>query len=687
MNSKSLLMPLLLIVAGLLFMPQLMKGCRKEQPGDSKPADAKAPPAAAAGTGLPPVRVWRPGETANREVGVLDPRTGIPFQLDSTGVDAGVSKLRLTDHYETVSDKKLAEKYRDDPAKYEEACRKEPTRYQGHYALVKTVTSPDGQASEPYGTRLAEVESLAAPAVPASVPASRPADASAWKVVCSSKEMDKEPRRWELLPAPASKGAGDWASYRLRVADEQGQLLQVTKTYAVTPKDYTFLVTLEVRNVSKDRMARVWLDQYGPTGVTNDEVGRGDTRLAAYGRGDGKNVQVLTKPVKDAKDLTPGNKKYLDEADAKGPVVWVGFVNKYFGSMMHLRPDAKADKTRPAPKYFLSSAAVSSDDKTFLTGASIESLELAPGAVESYTFEVFAGPKRFDLFAKEPYKSLNYDGTVDLSGCFCAWRPLVELMMWLLRLFSGVGNYGIAIIMLVILVRVAVHPLSRKSQVSMMKMKKLQPLMAKLREKYKDDKDTLNREMMKLYKEQGAMPFLGCLPMFLQMPILIALWYSINATVELRHAAFLPWWITDLSAPDCLFPLPFNIPWVNIHTFNLLPLLLGVAMYWQMKVNPQAMGGGGGAAVSPEQEKSQKMMQYMMVVLMPVMFYNFASGLSLYFMASTFIGAAEQSYIRKHIEEQEALKAATETTVDAPGKGSRATRPKKPKGPMWFKRG
>jgi membrane protein insertase Oxa1/YidC/SpoIIIJ len=102
-----------------------------------------------------------------------------------------------------------------------------------------------------------------------------------------------------------------------------------------------------------------------------------------------------------------------------------------------------------------------------------------------------------------------------------------------------------------------------------------------------------------------------------------------------------------------------------------------------MKVNPQAMGGA--AAATPDQQKQQKMMQVMMVGLMPVMFYNFPSGLSLYFMVSTFFGAAEQAVIRKHICAREAAQAAGETTVSAPGKGSRSTREKKPKGPSWVK--
>ncbi|MCD4699368.1 MAG: membrane protein insertase YidC [Phycisphaerae bacterium] len=195
--------------------------------------------------------------------------------------------------------------------------------------------------------------------------------------------------------------------------------------------------------------------------------------------------------------------------------------------------------------------------------------------------------------------------------------------------------------------------------------------------------------MMKVYKEQGTTPLLGCLPMFLQMPILIALWTSINASVELRHAAFLPVWIIDLAAPDALIPFggaAFNIPLVGsmiglVTGFNLLPLLLCVVMYLQMKMNPQM-----SASTSPQQQSSQTMMKYMMPGMMLVFFYNAPSGLNLYFMTSTFAGLLEQYVIRKHIREKEAAEAAAVTTVAMPGKRFRGQKPKKPKGPFQIKR-
>jgi len=229
---------------------------------------------------------------------------------------------------------------------------------------------------------------------------------------------------------------------------------------------------------------------------------------------------------------------------------------------------------------------------------------------------------------------------------------------------------------------VLLHPLTKKGQVMMSKMKKLGPMMKEMEKKYGDDKEALNRERVKLYKKQGATPLLGCLPMMLQMPVLIALWSGINASIDLRHAAFLPVWIIDLAAPDRLFTWSRALPLIGTD-FNLLPLLLAAAMYWQMKLSPQTTQPGA----SPEQEKQQKMMALMMPIMMPIMFYHMASGLTLYFLASTFFGAVEQQVIRRHIEAKEALAAAMETTVALPGKGPRGSRPKKPKGPIRYKRG
>ena len=171
--------------------------------------------------------------------------------------------------------------------------------------------------------------------------------------------------------------------------------------------------------------------------------------------------------------------------------------------------------------------------------------------------------------------------------------------------------------------------------------------------------------------------------MFLQMPIWIALWTGLQAAVELRHASFLPFWITDLSAPDALISWadPASAPaWPMVgpmYAFNLLPILLAVAMFLQQKYTPTA-----SAATQPEKQASQKQMAYFMTGFFLLIFYNAPSGLTMYIMASTFAGVAEQYFIRKHIRRMEAAEAAAETKVAMPGKRFRGQKPKKPKGPF-----
>jgi YidC/Oxa1 family membrane protein insertase len=317
-------------------------------------------------------------------------------------------------------------------------------------------------------------------------------------------------------------------------------------------------------------------------------------------------------------------------------------------------------------------------------------LAVAAGGTFHADFDVFAGPKKRDLFTDESaagfrplYKQLDYLDTIEFGSCMCTWNWLTLAMMWLLEFFSKIalGNYGVAIILLVILVRAAMHPLTRKGQVMMSKSQKLGPSIEKLKAQYGDDKDGLQKAMMGLYKQQGFTPLLGCLPQMLQMPIWIALWGALSAAVELRHAAFLPVWLTDLSSPDALFTFSYNLPLIG-HSFNLLPILGCVSTFVQMKFTPQA-----APAATPDQQRQQAMMKWMMPVMMVFIFYSMPSGLNLYIMVSGFLAGIEQYVIREHLKTKEAREAARVTTVDVPGRGFRGSRVKKPKGPFWVKRG
>jgi YidC/Oxa1 family membrane protein insertase len=191
--------------------------------------------------------------------------------------------------------------------------------------------------------------------------------------------------------------------------------------------------------------------------------------------------------------------------------------------------------------------------------------------------------------------------------------------------------------------------------------------MERLKKKYGDDKEAIAKAQMELYKEMGFTPVLGCLPMFLQMPIFISLWQALQSTFELRHAPFL-WgmtWIKDLSQPDRLISFGHSIPLVfgmHIDAINVLPVLVAVVSWLNMKYTPRP------PAATPEAEQQQKMMQWMTLVF-PLMFYGFPSGLNLYYLTSTSLGIWEGKRIRQHIKEHEEAEKEGKVIVDAsPGR-------------------
>jgi len=615
-------------------------------------------------------------------IGSLDPQTGYVFAVELTAEGAAVNTVKLTNHFATVDDKKLAAKYHTDYAAYEAARKANPHKYKGHYSVLNPV-SHGAKRFRPLATEGLIVEFDGADATE-----TLNLDGLGGKLwSLDHKTDDSITFSYWLFRGPSRREA------------TRNPILRITKTYQVRKKDYSIAVSLRLENLSA-RPIKVTLNQLGPTGLPREDLRR-DMRQGAYAYflHEDKRVQLRLKPnseLHNDKKMKLGQPIYLGASCDRDAMLWVGHVNKFFGAMMYLKPSkpGRLEASTHRADFYVKAVDETDSSRTFLTGVQIPELQLAPGQAQQLTFDLFVGPKKRDMFSDEKapyfkplYKDLNYLSTIDFGGC-CTWPWLSLAMLWLLGVFSHValGNYGVAIIVLVVLVRIALHPLTKKAQVSMMGMQKLAPQMQKLKEKYADDKETLNKEMMKFYKQQGATPLLGCLPMLLQMPIWIALFTGLNAAVELRHAAFLPVWITDLAAPDALvrWTQPLSAPMIgSLSSLNLLPILLTVAMFFQTKLNPQMTQ----TTASPEQTKQQNMMKYMMPLMMLLFFYNAPSGLTLYIMASTFAGVAEQLVIRRHIQAKEAAAAAVETTVRLPGKGPRASRPKKPKGPFWVKRG
>ena len=201
--------------------------------------------------------------------------------------------------------------------------------------------------------------------------------------------------------------------------------------------------------------------------------------------------------------------------------------------------------------------------------------------------------------------------------------PVARFLLGLLNLcHKMVKNYGVAIILLTLIVKLATAPLTLKAYRASQDMKKIQPQLTSLKEKYRDNPQKFNQEQMALFKRHKINPLGGCLPMLPSMPIFFALFDLLRNAIELRGASF--WWISDLTAPDAIYALPFTIPLLGSN-LNLLPLLYAGTTLLQQKL------GGGMEAVADN--PNMKMMQYMPLIF-TFIFYNFASGLVLYFLCS-----------------------------------------------------
>lgn len=256
------------------------------------------------------------------------------------------------------------------------------------------------------------------------------------------------------------------------------------------------------------------------------------------------------------------------------------------------------------------------------------------------TLRVYLGP--LDNEELDAYEN-NLDDLIMNNGWYeRTFRFISLLILPVLEFLYGlIPNYGLVIIVFSLFIKILVHPLTKKSYSSMKEMQTIQPLMAEIREKYKDDAQRMNKEMMKLYKEHGVNPFGGCLPLLLQMPLLIALFIVFRSTIQLRGAMFIPGWITDLSRPDTLFLLPFSLPLYG-NEFNILPILMALTMIFQSKMSMQ--------------DPKQKAMIYLMPIFMLLIFNRFPSGLNLYYTMFNLLTIIQQKFFTGGLSKKEKVK-------------------------------
>ncbi len=311
---------------------------------------------------------------------------------------------------------------------------------------------------------------------------------------------------------------------------------------------------------------------------------------------------------------------------AKARLVYAGVKNRYFAAV--LQPLTEQAGIRSVLLERIS-------ENNITASLDLTTEQIPAGGTGSRRFLLLVTPRLPERLRE--YKGYHF-GALLHQGML---GPIKKVLTWLLQMFHKViPNYGVAIILLTLCVRGMLHPLTRKSQRAMFKMQKLQPLVKATQEKYKHDKRLQQQETMKLYREHGANPFGGCLPMLLQLPIFIGLWRSLYENANLRHAPFILW-IQDLSKADNLFDLPAALPVLG-SSFNLLPLLCAIVMVVQQKLSPKSK--------DPQAQQQQKIMMFM-PVFFAVMLYSMPAGLMMYFLCSSSFGLLEQQWIRRGMQQ------------------------------------
>lgn len=342
---------------------------------------------------------------------------------------------------------------------------------------------------------------------------------------------------------------------------------------------------------------RIWPFSMFMTDETNmyDKInykGQGDRSISE--NGNQKQKRVYSKEgIQNiqAKKLSSGQDSFIGDLD------WYGVKNKYF-LMVAIPDDQKRWKTES--KYEFGANGHWFDFTLTKKVSDGES-----------TMQIYIGPMEYQIL-----KSNNHDLTQMMDLSWKILRPIAILFLWIFqKLHMFIPNWGLVLIVFSIIIKYALWPLSKKSMDSMKKMAQLQPKIAELREKHKNNPQAVQKATMELYKQEGVNPFGGCLPILLQMPVFFALYPVVGRAFELRQAMFIPHWIEDLSRPDPYF---------------ILPVAMGISMYFQSKPTMK--------------DPQQKPMLYIMPVMMVILFANFSSGLTLYWLMFNVLTWAHQSF-------------------------------------------
>lgn len=603
-----------------------------------------------------------PNDPAPRAIGSDDPASKFKMKVDLVRWGAGVERITLAD-YSTEVD--------------------QPTRY-----ILESTLSTDpeagGYAVYPYAAR---------------------------SVTVNGSAFDLQYAAWSANEVTTDDQSST-VTYSITLGDDDGTpLLRIDRHYVLPVESYDLRLHQSLTNLTDAPLEVSWYQNIHGDVIDDGPAYLGDQRLFATGYFNPTDVPARFKvrtldgftkrqalvDTYISEQKSAANRSFIpdgiwpnDDLNAGSELVWLAAENRYFTVATHpIVPDTvqapaqltPLEETFPRigtivfPNYY-EGADVETKQRAAVFTLGTDAITVPAGGTQQLDHSIYAGPRERNIFAQFPYNVLNFDGLIRYE-LGCTWCTFQWLARFLLNFLTFLHDYithdwGVAIIILVAVVRLLLHPITKKAQVNMMKMGKqmqaLQPEMEKLKKKYKDDQQKLNAEMMTLYREKGINPAnaLGCLPMFLQMPIWVALYAMLYFAIELRHQpAFygvfqwlgslfgVEWgFLASLSSPDhfiMLFQEPVTINLIliqlNFQAINILPLLMAVVFFFQQKfMTPPA---------ATEQARQQQKMMKFMVLLFPIFLYSAPSGLTLYILASTAAGVLDSYIVRKHVKEQE----------------------------------
>ena len=451
---------------------------------------------------------------------------------------------------------------------------------------------------------------------------------------------------WESLEWTAGE-----VKYRYTTPDG----LRIVKTIGLGPEKHAVKLKLEVENISETPLAR-GLEIIGAAGIVQEASGGIYPSDAAGLWRDGKTYSVDTYssggccgPSQPLKDLTVK----MRETDASG-ASWNAAVNKFFVCAIIPRAEDRdavgkyrswAIEFKAEAKRKLEHEKISRSDpkakelldwtvNTVAISAVLKDRTWLKGEKSSTEWVIYVGPKEDTALEEGRFKDWRLGDLLDFGWFGIISKLLLTIMGWMHMVFR---NWGLAVIALVLIVRMCIFPISKRAQVSMFRMQKLQPQIKSIQERFKGDPTRVNAETMKFMKEQGVNPIGGCLPLFLQLPIFLGLYNALLSDIHLRQQPFFGW-INDLSQPDHLANLPFNVPMHATNAFNILPLFMMATWFIQAYMAPRSP--------DPQMAAQQKMFMIMPLVI-GWMMYMSPSGLVLYWLVSTAWGIAEQQFIKK----------------------------------------